>query len=216
MTADNPGFGQLIALHADVSPGEFLLTGDEHTLGRSQLCDIVIRRPTISRIHARIVRAGPRYQIIDAGSSNGTYVNGQPLTMPHLLNDRDTIGMGGAADLLRFVDLDPTVVPAGRLRLDERTQTFFLGSRPLVLTPSQQRLLTFLYRHIGELCSREACAEAIWGRDYDPALDVDALDRAISNLRGVLRQADPAADLIKTRRGLGYVLLPHVEMKNEK
>jgi DNA-binding response OmpR family regulator len=206
--SNDPGFGQLIALHDDVSPGEFLLTGAEHTLGRSSMCDIVIRRATISRIHARIVRAGPRYQIHDAGSSNGTYVNGQPLLTLHTLSDHDVIGLGSVSDLLRFVDLDPTIVPRSRLRLDERTQTFVLGAQPLDLTPSQFRLLLFLYRHLGEMCSREACAEAIWGREYDPGMDADALDRAISNLRGVLRQADPQADLLKTRRGIGYQLLP--------
>ncbi len=207
--SNEPGFGQLIALQADVNPGEFLLSGAEHTLGRSSMCDIVIRRATISRIHARIVRDGPRYQIHDAGSSNGTFINGQPLLTPHILSDRDTIGLGSAGALLRFIDLDPTIVPHSRLRLDERAQTFLLGTQALDLTPSQQRLLLFLYRHLGELCSREACAEAIWGREYDPGMDADALDRAISNLRGVLRQADPTADLLKTRRGLGYVLLPH-------
>lgn len=207
-----PGFGQLIALHDDVSPTEFVLSGDEHTLGRSSMCDIVVRRATISRIHARIVRVGPRYQITDAGSSNGTYVNGQPLLTPHTLSDHDTIGLGSAGDLLRFIDLDPTIVPSSRLRLDERAQIFFLGAQPLDLTPSQHRLLLFLYRRLGEVCSREACAEAIWGREYDPGMDADALDRAISNLRGVLRQADPQADLLKTRRGLGYVLLPHTAL----
>lgn len=206
--AAEPGFGQLIALHDDVSPGEFILTGEEHTLGRSSMCDIVIRRATISRIHARIVRAGPRYQIADAGSSNGTYVNGQPLLAPAILSDGDAIGLGGAGALVRFVDLDPTLVPGGKLRFDERTQTFILGAQPLDLTPNQHRLLLFLFRRLGEVCSREACAEAVWGREYDPGMDADALDRLISNLRSVLREADPHSELLKTRRGLGYLLLP--------
>ena len=48
---------------------------------------------------------------------------------------------------------------------------------------------------------------AIWGRDYDPGLDAEALDRAISNLRGVIRRASQGAELLQTRRGLGYMLL---------
>lgn len=198
---------RLVALADDVAPAEFHLTGAEHSVGRSSGCDIVVPRQTVSRLHARVVREGPRYLLHDAGSANGTFVNGRQLTGPHLLGNRDTIGLGAAGDLLRFVDPDPTVVPASRLRLDERTQTFFLGPTPLELPPGQHRLLLYLYRRLGELCTREECAQAIWGRDYDPGLDAEALDRALSNLRGALRRADPGAELLQTRRGLGYTLL---------
>jgi DNA-binding response OmpR family regulator len=198
---------RIIALADETSPSEFLLSGHEHTIGRAAMCDIIVRRQTVSRLHARIVREGPRHVLHDAGSANGTFVNGLQLTGPHLLSDRDAIGLGAPADVLRFVDPDPTVVSAARLRLDERAQTFYLGTFALELTPGQHRLLTHLYRHLGELCPRETCAEAIWGRDYDPGLDAEALDRTVSNLRAVLRRAGQAGELIQTRRGMGYVLL---------
>lgn len=198
---------RLVALNEDVLPSEFPLTGAEHSIGRAATCDIVINRQTVSRLHVRITREGPRHLIHDAGSANGTFINGVQLSGPHLLSNRDTIGLGAAGDLLRFIDPDPTVVPTTRLRLDERTQLFYLGSQALELTPGQQRLLTHLYRHLGELVTREACAAAIWGRDYDPGMDAEALDRAMSNLRGAMRRADQGAELLQTRRGLGYVLL---------
>lgn len=201
---------RLVALSDDVVPAEFPLSGAEHSIGRASMCDIVINRQTVSRLHARVVREGPRFLLHDAGSANGTFVNGVQLSGPHLLGHRDTISLGAAGDLLRFIDPDPTVVPSARLRLDERTQVFYLGVQPLELTPGQQRLLTHLYRHLGELVTREACAEAIWGRDYDPGMDSEALDRAVSNLRGALRRADQGADLLQTRRGMGYVLLAQV------
>ncbi|NNJ10304.1 FHA domain-containing protein [Chloroflexales bacterium ZM16-3] len=202
-------FARLISLSDDIAPMEFLLSGREHSLGRSPLCDIVIPRNNISRIHARVTREGPRYLLHDAGSANGTFINGQPLGAPHMLSNRDGIGLGSAGELLRFLDPDPTVVTASRLRLDERTQTFLLGSLPLSLPPNQFRLLTHLYRHMGNLCTREECAEAVWGRDYDPGMDAESLDKAISGLRSALRRADDdAAGLLQTRRGMGYVLLP--------
>ncbi len=207
MNEQEPPLARLVALTEDVTPMEFLLSGDEHTVGRAPSCDIVVRRVTISRLHARIVREGPRYSLRDAGSANGTFVNGQQLRGDHLLSNRDTIGLGAAGELLRFLDPDPTVVPASRLRLDERTHSFFLGAEPLELPPGQHKLLLHLYRRLGELCTRESCAQAVWGRDYDPGLDAEALDRSISNLRGALRRADPAADLLQTRRGMGYTLL---------
>ncbi|NWF80981.1 MAG: FHA domain-containing protein [Chloroflexi bacterium] len=197
---------RLVALSDDVSPAELLLSGAEHTLGRAPGCDIVVRRQTVSRLHARIVREGPRYVLRDAGSANGTFVNGQSISGPHLLADADAIGLGAAGGLLRFLDPDPTVVSSARLRFDERSQRFLLNGQQLDLPPGQFKLLLHLYRHLGELCSREVCAQAIWGRDYDPGLDAEALDRVVSNLRAALRRAEPGADLIQTRRGLGYVL----------
>lgn len=199
-------FAQLIALHEDVQPAEIVLEADVYTLGRSPLCQIVIQRSTVSRLHAKIERDGPRYLLVDAGSANGTFVNGQRLHAPHLLSDRDLIGLGAATALLRFLDLDPTVVPTTRLRYDERQMIFTLDNQPLDLTPAQFRLLHHLYQFAGEVCTRESCAEALWGRDYEPGLDADALDRAFSSLRSQLRRIAATADLIETRRGLGYVL----------
>lgn len=208
MDADIP-IARLISLSDDIEPIEFLLSGHEHSLGRSPLCDIVIPRNNISRIHARIVREGPRYMLHDAGSANGTFINGQILNAPHLLSNRDGIGLGDPGDLLRFVDPDPTVVTTSRLRFDDRTQTFLLAGHPLSLPPNQFRLLIHLYRNMGNLCTRETCAEAVWGRDYDPGMDAEALDKAISGLRSALRRAEyDAAGLLQTRRGMGYTLLP--------
>lgn len=205
--SNHPAVARLVALADDVTPAEFLLSGEEHILGRAPGCDIVIPRQTISRLHARITREGPRYVLRDAGSANGTFVNGLPLIGAHVLSDHDTIGLGATGGLLRFLDPDPTVVAGARLRFDERAQVFLLNGQPLDLPPGQFRLLLHLHRNLGALCSRESCAAAIWGRDYDPGLDAEALDRAVSNLRAALRRADPSADLIQTRRGLGYVLL---------
>jgi hypothetical protein len=199
-------FAQLIALHEDVQPAEITLEADVYTLGRSPLCQIVVQRSTVSRLHAKIERDGPRYLLVDAGSANGTFVNSQRLHTPHLLSDRDLIGLGAVTAILRFLDLDPTVVPTTRLRYDERQMLFTLDNQPLDLTPAQFRLLHHLYQFAGEVCTRESCATALWGRDYDPGLDADALDRAFSSLRSQLRRTAATADLIETRRGLGYVL----------
>jgi DNA-binding response OmpR family regulator len=201
-------FAQILGLHEDIEPADYRLESEVCTLGRSSMCHVVIKRPIVSRLHAKIERDGPRYVLHDAGSANGTYVNSRRIYEPHLLKDRDLIGLGGPTALIRFRDPDPTLIPAFRLIFDEPTMTFYLSKKPVDLTPAQFRLLHYLYQQSGEVCTRESWSQAIWGRDYDPGLDADALDRAMSNLRGQLRRADPDTDLIETRRGLGYVLTP--------
>ncbi len=191
-----------------IRPAKCLLSSDICTIGRSPQCDIVVQSHAVSRLHAKIERDGPRYLLIDTHSANGTYVNGRRLREPHVLQDEDQIGLSKPVPLLLYVDADPTEFISGQLRYDERSMTFSIDKKPLDLTPAQFRLLFHLYQHAGDVCTRESCAEALWGRDYDPGLDAEALDRAISNLRGKLREVKPEAEMLKTARGLGYVLDP--------
>ncbi len=210
MSTDRPAiYGELVAVHHDlVTPANFKLAGQVCTLGRAPDCDIRVHDPLVSRLHARIERSGPRYLLSDAGSVNGTFVNGQRLLAPQLLRHNDRIGLGNARPLLHFHDADPTEVAASRLRYDERTMRFYLGDQPVDLTPTQFHLLHFLYQHADQVCSRAQCARAIWGRDYDQDHDSDALDQQLTSLRQRLRAANAQAarNLIVTRRGLGLVL----------
>jgi pSer/pThr/pTyr-binding forkhead associated (FHA) protein len=49
---------------------------DRITLGREKTCDIVVRTPGVSRVHAHFLPGNP-LTLIDPGSHNGTYVDGQ-------------------------------------------------------------------------------------------------------------------------------------------
>lgn len=68
-------------------------------IGRSPACDLVLASPRLSRRHAvvHVGRGGPSEMMIeDLNSSNGTYVNGRPVSAtPHPLKDGDVIEVGG-------------------------------------------------------------------------------------------------------------------------
>lgn len=66
------------------------------TIGRAANNDIHIDHPAVSRHHARITRRGDSYVIEDLGSSNGTFVNGEPIAagVQHSLNRGDSIRIG--------------------------------------------------------------------------------------------------------------------------
>lgn len=189
-----------------VEPAKFYLMNDISTLGRSAQCNVVVQSKAVSRLHAKVERDGPRYLLSDIHSANGTFVNGRRLRGPHVLQDEDQIGLSQPTPLLLFIDNDPTDLLSGQLQYDERSMTFYMDKKAVELTPAQFRLLFHLYQHAGDVCTRESCAEALWGRDYDPGLDAEALDRAISNLRQRLREIRPDTEVFRTVRGLGYVL----------
>ncbi|MFV9507726.1 MAG: FHA domain-containing protein [Oscillochloridaceae bacterium umkhey_bin13] len=197
---------RLTAMAGGVRPEEFVLDGGSCTLGRSSLCQVLIDRNVVSRLHARIVRESVRFILSDLGSTNGTFVNGNRLQGTYVLRDRDQIGLGSPAPLLRFTDPDPTHIPAQRLRYDERLHIFLFDDQPLHLPQTQLRLLLHLYRHSDTVCTRESCTQAIWGHNYDPGADADRLDRAINGVRSRLRELAGETFMIETRRGEGYIL----------
>src|SRR5215813_8660396 len=64
------------------------------TIGRSSRNDICIGDPFASRIHAELKREGDQVVLIDAGSANGTFLNGQRVTAPIPLRAGDLIRIG--------------------------------------------------------------------------------------------------------------------------
>jgi ABC-type multidrug transport system ATPase subunit/pSer/pThr/pTyr-binding forkhead associated (FHA) protein len=64
------------------------------TIGRDG-CDVILDNPQVSRFHAQIDRAADGSALLrDAGSTNGTFVNGQRLSAPHALQTGDVIQIG--------------------------------------------------------------------------------------------------------------------------
>jgi hypothetical protein len=73
---------------------EELSLGTGHVLiGRSKLCDIQVARPAVSRQHALIIYSQDGTKLIDLGSSNGTYVDGEQIK-EHSLLPGQTIEIG--------------------------------------------------------------------------------------------------------------------------
>ncbi len=57
--------------------------------------EVVLQDASVSRPHARLIRDGKHWTIIDLGSSNGTRVNAVPVKdVPHPIQDGDTLELG--------------------------------------------------------------------------------------------------------------------------
>ncbi len=74
-------------------PGTSYDLGDGATLGRGDV-EIRLDDPFASSRHARITRQGHGLVIEDLGSTNGTYLNDEPLTGPQPLHPGDRIRIG--------------------------------------------------------------------------------------------------------------------------
>jgi hypothetical protein len=72
------------------------LRGEVTTVGRGLGVDIRLEDPSVSRLHAELIRRGPYVYVADLGlSRSGTRVNGRPVAR-RVLEDGDVLSFGAA------------------------------------------------------------------------------------------------------------------------
>ena len=87
--AGGAGAGSLVLPNGE----RFVLREQITTVGRLPECDITLVDPNVSRNHAEIRPRGDGFVLVDLGSTNGSTVNGVPITERDL-RDGDELGFG--------------------------------------------------------------------------------------------------------------------------
>jgi two-component system cell cycle response regulator len=72
----------------------YWIEADETVLGRGHGCRVRIDDSALSRQHCRIVKKPDGFHIEDLGSTNGTFIDGEPVREPRRLDDGVRIQMG--------------------------------------------------------------------------------------------------------------------------
>lgn len=103
-----------------VSPGERVMIGSEAAmgqqrsyelttpatlLGRGTDCDLRLVDPGVSRHHAEIRVDGDTVTLVDLGSTNGTFLNGQPVSRV-MLTDGARVTLGRTTLIFRHDEVD--------------------------------------------------------------------------------------------------------------
>jgi Nif-specific regulatory protein len=101
---------RLVATHGALKTGSVrTIDAETLTIGRSSHNGLVIRDRYVSDCHCIIRRVGNGFSIEDCKSSNGTFVNGAPVTSA-LLQHGDTVGIG-LTKLSFLLSEDPVLSP---------------------------------------------------------------------------------------------------------
>ncbi|MEM9190005.1 MAG: response regulator transcription factor [Myxococcota bacterium] len=101
-----------------------------------------------------------------------------------------------------------SAIRLGRLEVDPGSRSASLNARDLVLTGAEFDLLLYLARHAGVSVSRESIYKDLRGIEYD-GFD-RSIDLRISRLRKKLGDTGPTPSIIKSVRGVGYLLVETV------
>jgi serine phosphatase RsbU (regulator of sigma subunit)/pSer/pThr/pTyr-binding forkhead associated (FHA) protein len=161
------------------------------TIGRSSRNDICISDPFASRLHAEIRRENDQVMLVDNGSANGTYVNGQRVTSLLPLHLGDIIRIGeteieytlGEQDMLSGATVFLAGSPAQSLPVDTIT------------SPIPSRSTNDL---ISSIRSGSISGEA----------------RALSGARTALKPEAPGRDLLAIVSQVGIALLPRTSLED--
>ena len=185
----------------------FPLAPGESVVGSHPDCDAAVCHPAVSRRHAVIVCDARGLLVRDAGSKNGTTVNGQAVTEREL-RDGDRIGLGPVSLVVeRSEDDGALAIDLGRVVADEvrelaETQTRSRSVPTLGGGSRWLRLLSRVARRgraegaeeslelIRSECDALAAAWLEGKRGEEPAV------RAIAGDAGALSRLEPARELI--------------------
>lgn len=181
-------------------------------IGRARECDLVVDSTQISRQHARLELDHEQVVLVDLGSTNGTYVNGDrlPANSERRLRARDKISLAQVCTV-EFDDPGTTlqVLPL-RLRtdgliLDDSAAQVIMAGKNIdpALSPGQFALLSLLVQHEGRVVSRDEIRNHVWGQEED--VTDQTIDALVSRLRKRLTETDSSHEYVVTRRGFGLI-----------
>jgi hypothetical protein len=201
--------GRLVERVGGRATASYDLQPDVTTLGRGADNTIMLVNERVSRRHLRVRRDGDRYVLEDAGSHNGTYVNGERVTTPLSLRHGDLLTVGGTTLVFELcdetVDWSPEAPPAPALRLDPVAGRVWVNGKEVQLAAKEYLALALLYAKRGALVAKQELAVQVWP-EYAGAVGDYNIEKLITRLRHKI-EADAAHPwyLITVRR-LGYRL----------
>ncbi len=194
------------------------LEGPALRIGRSSDSSLVLQDPSVSRLHAEIVRRHGRCVLTDFRSKAGTLVNDHPVQDPVHLQPGDRIRMGGT--LLIFNDTPSGSVSFSDRPLGPHSRTTFVSARGVRL-PAEERITpvpkgriaedgdlgsppSLPGASIGHIAS-EIDQELLFHRPLGEILEkvMDLAHEAVSYERGALMLVEKNGDLtVGVRRSL--------------
>ena len=108
--------------------------------------------------------------------------------------------------LRRLGESGNAALTVANLTLDTKRREVRIHDRKVELTPKEFSILEFLLYNKNRAVSRFTLAEHVWGDDFDPFTMSNFIDVHIKNLRRKLGDAGGGKSIIRTIRGIGFII----------
>ncbi len=108
--------------------------------------------------------------------------------------------------LRRLGESGNAALTVANLTLDTKRREVRIHDRKVELTPKEFSILEFLLYNKNRAVSRFTLAEHVWGDDFDPFTMSNFIDVHIKNLRRKLGDAGGGKSIVRTIRGIGFII----------
>jgi diguanylate cyclase (GGDEF)-like protein len=192
---------------------KFNLDNPSLIIGRSSKCDVQIDQESVSRNHCKLINTGKSVLVRDLGSTNGTYVNDDPVD-EHVLRDGDLIKVGRT--IFKFLT-------GGNIENAYHEEIYRLTTVDG---------LTQIYnkRYFMEVLEREISRSHRYGRELSLIMfDIDhfknvndtyghlAGDHVLKHLASVIKQRIRREDIVARYGGEEFaIILPEIDSYNSR
>ena len=191
------------------TPIEYKLKQGKNTLGRKPDNDIVIMDESASRFHAEIYCQNDDAVINDLGSTNGTYVNREKITKPHVFQSGDQIRVGQCVISVNYQEkgvTSPLVMALSGTRPLTRELILESIDQHAVLLDDVSSRLTMIFdvdsvlKEISEMTQRTMGADKagmILARDFDKLEELElpvSITRQALEMQSVVVEHDLKCD----------------------
>ena len=185
---------------------EYIIRKPATLIGRHEACDLVVDDAQVSRRHCQISWDGVYCTLEDLGSTNGTFINGQPLTAAYVLRPGDKVQVANV--IFQFIDPQATLVGHKwpKLKIERATRRVTVNGDPIEISAQEYTLLLYLDEHADRICSLEEITNAVWPEYKGSVFDYQ-VESLIKRLRQKLEPEAEEPHLVVTMRGRGYRLI---------
>ena len=202
-------------------PVDYSFEQEQIRIGRDSDADFIIQSPFISRKHAEITQDGDNFSLRDAGSKNGTFVNGVRITeKPVTLKAGDVISFSPEIKYLysesETLETQSVIIPTGTygIVIDDKTEDVYIDG--IMLKPklghNEYLFIKKLTEEPDRIHTYDELTKYIYpetddGDPYVVSIYMKYIQTIKNDIQKKIRKSGISRGVIKSRTNEGYYLV---------